>query len=72
MEILMPSRLTEHPLLTTSQAAELLALAPQTLHNWRVTGRGPPFYKVHGAVRYDLAELQTFLDERRHGEASSK
>jgi hypothetical protein len=58
------------PLLTAGQAARFLALAPQTLANWRVSGHGPAFLKLGGAVRYDLADLRAFLDQQRHGQAA--
>jgi hypothetical protein len=41
----------EHPL-TESEAAGLLMVAPKTLRNWRVQGKGPKFLKSGGRVGY--------------------
>lgn len=45
-------------LMKEEQAAALLRVAVKTLQNWRtMRTRGPGFYKVGGAVRYDKTEL---------------
>ena len=55
----MPIRLTER------QAAERLGLKPQTLANWRSTGRhGLPFLKLGRSVRYDLTALEKWAAAR--------
>lgn len=40
------------PLLLPQQAAEILGVKVQTLAEWRLNGRGPPFIKLGRAVRY--------------------
>ena len=51
-------------LLKERDAAALLGLAPKTLARWRWRGdRGPAWIKLGsaGAVRYSVAELETFI-----------
>lgn len=49
-------------LLTTRQAAALLALRPNTLEIWRVSDKGPAYRKLAGrAVRYVEAEVLDWL-----------
>ncbi len=52
--------------LTEAQVAELLAVAPATLRNWRSlktkTKPGPPWCKLPGgAIRYNLAQLTEWI-----------
>lgn len=47
--------------LTSEQAASYLQLHTQTLHNWRVSGRGPQYCKIGSAVRYRRADLDAWL-----------
>ena len=51
--------------LDTKALAKMLNLKPQTLAAWRHHGRnGLPYNKVGRAVRYDLREVQQWLDSR--------
>jgi len=52
-------------LLTTEQAAEWLGLKSVTLKAYRTKGGGPAFHKLGRAVRYDIADLQAWVDARR-------
>jgi predicted DNA-binding transcriptional regulator AlpA len=47
------------------EAAERLGLAVATLRRWRWVGRGPRFVKVGGAVRYDPADIDAFIEAGR-------
>jgi hypothetical protein len=50
-------------LLTTSEAARVLGMKPQTLAIWRCKKRYPlRFVKMGGAVRYLMADLAKFLE----------
>ena len=50
-------------LLTTEQAARLLALSRRTLEKWRLTGGGPQYRKIGArAVRYARADLDAFSE----------
>lgn len=48
-------------LLTEEEAAEHLKLKPKTLTRWRWCGKGPRYYRVGGAIRYRLSDLQKFI-----------
>jgi excisionase family DNA binding protein len=62
----MPTR----QLMTPQQAAEYLGIAKHTLARWRVEGEGPPFLKLGGPVRYDVADLDAWIDARRRRSTS--
>ncbi len=66
---MMPSN-NSHPLLTETEAAALLGLKVATLRRWRWAGKGPRFLKIGGAVRYDPADLEAFIDEARRTSTS--
>lgn len=60
---------TDEDLLTTKEAARVLKIGPGTLANYRVSGGGPPFYKLgHGRrapVRYRRRDLHQWLDDHQ-------
>jgi hypothetical protein len=48
-------------LLTETQASEVLGIAPQTLSNWRSTGKGPHFVRIGTrTIRYPKSALEEF------------
>lgn len=52
-------------LLTGTEAAALLGIAPGTLNVWRSTGRyALPFVKIGHNVRYRKSDLIAWLDSR--------
>ena len=51
--------------LRTRAAAEYLGIAPSTMEKLRLTGDGPPFYKVGRTVLYDTSLLDEYLASRR-------
>lgn len=53
------------PGLDEKKAAEILGARALTLTKWRQRGRGPVYYKLNGAVRYRLEDLQTYLESCR-------
>ena len=57
-------------MLTTIEAAEYLSVAPQTLARQRVEGRGPPFLKLGGSVRYDVTDLERWIEGQRRRSTS--
>ncbi len=60
-------------MLKEREAAELLAMEVTTLRRWRWAGKGPRFLKIGGAVRYDLADLETFIvASRRHSTSTDR
>jgi len=59
----MQSR-TESGLITVEQAATFLAVSTSTLYGW-VYQRRIPFVKVGRALRFELVELQKFIQANR-------
>ena len=52
----------QDPLLTTTEAAEMLDVSPQTLEVWRSTKRYPlPYVKIGRNVRYRKSGILTFI-----------
>ena len=51
-------------LLSTEAAARRFGLSPRTLEKWRLTGGGPPYLKLGRIVRYDLGDMETWLEEQ--------
>lgn len=53
-------------LMTPQEVADHLRIAPRTLETWRYRGQGPVFVRLEsGAVRYRLADLESYLESRR-------
>lgn len=51
--------------MTEQEAADYLGVSPGTLSVWRSTGRyALPFQKVGRLVRYQLADLDAWLEKR--------
>jgi hypothetical protein len=47
------------------EAAKMLSASPQTLRNWRHSGRGPAYSKRGRMVRYKVADLLGFMNSCR-------
>jgi len=47
---------------TETEVAERLSLHPQTLRNWRHTGRGIPWVKMGSAVRYSTQAVEEYIE----------
>jgi hypothetical protein len=47
--------------LTPKQAARLLNLSVSWLAKRRLAGNGPPYSKLHGAIRYDEVKLRKWV-----------
>lgn len=53
------------PLLTPSETAARLGIAPSTLNIWRCTGRyNLPFVKAGARVRYRTSDVEAFIARR--------
>jgi excisionase family DNA binding protein len=50
---------------TDIQASKVLGLRPQTLRNWRIARKGPPYHKFGRAVRYRLEDLEDWLKSKK-------
>lgn len=50
--------------LTTPEAASYCRLGKPTLERFRISGDGPHYCKLGGAVRYRKADLDAWLESR--------
>ena len=48
-------------LLTTDEAAAVLALSPRTLRNWRCLGCGPTAIRLVSSVRHPRSTLDSYI-----------
>ena len=53
------------PLMTETEVATYLTIDVGTLRAWRLRGQGPRYSKIGRLVRYDTADLQSWLDGRK-------
>lgn len=53
-------------LLTTAKAAQRCGLSSRTLEAWRSRGKGPPYHRLGGAIRYDSVDLEQWIAKARH------
>ncbi len=60
----------QRSLTNEAEAARVLHLSVKTLRRWRWAGKGPRFLKIGGAVRYDPADLEAFIDDARRTSTS--
>ena len=49
----------------TSEAAGYVRLGKPTLERFRITGQGPTYCQLGGAVRYRKSDLDDWLESRR-------
>lgn len=52
-------------LLPTPEAAKYVNRPERTLSQWRYLGKGPVYLRLEGAIRYDVADLDAWLDSGR-------
>ena len=52
-------------ILNTREAANYVRLGKPTLERFRISGAGPVFVKLGGAVRYRVLDLDSWVDARR-------
>ena len=52
---------------STKQIAPIVGVSPDTLNTWRCRGvpYQPPYHKVGRTIRYDVAEVESWLRCRR-------
>ena len=58
--------------LTPKEAALLLGFKVKSLANWRTAGRGPPFRKINGHVRYMRSSLEAWINEHAERRSTSE
>jgi len=52
-------------LLTIQQVAERLTVSVGCIRAWRLKGEGPPAIRVGTSLRWDLREVDAWIDARR-------
>ena len=52
-------------LLSSKAVAAILAVPESTLRYWRKVGAGPQWIKLEGSIRYDLADVLTYIERGR-------
>ena len=52
-------------LLTPEEASEVLKVSVLAMANWRAQGCGPTYIRAEGKILYTLADLYTYLSERK-------
>ncbi len=57
-------------LLKETEAAAILNIEVPTLRRWRWAGKPPRFIKIGAAVRYDMADLEAFIEAGRRNSTS--
>ncbi len=62
----------DHDVLTTAEAAYYVRLGKPTLERFRVTGEGPRYCKLGGAVRYRRSDLDAWLEGRLLASTSAR
>lgn len=51
-------------IMNTEEAAQYVRLGKPTLERFRISGEGPLYAKLGGAVRYRRADLDAWLESR--------
>jgi excisionase family DNA binding protein len=49
----------------TKIAAKYLGVSVRTLEDWRAKGKGPTFRKIGYRVRYEISDLDAFLESSK-------
>lgn len=52
-------------LLTAPEVCAILGIELKTLYNWRTTSRGPRATRIGKYLRYDLVDVETYIDNQR-------
>ena len=54
-------------MLSTIELAERWGMSNETIAQWRVLDKGPPYVKLGGAVRYRIEDIETYERENLSG-----
>ena len=55
----------QRKLITDIELAEIIRRSVQTIRNDRHKGRGLPYIKIGRSIRYNLADVERYLDSHR-------
>jgi predicted DNA-binding transcriptional regulator AlpA len=53
--------------LNERELAEYTGIRVRTLQGWRLYGKGPPWVRFGGAVRYDMQAFERWVASQPHG-----
>lgn len=56
--------------LTTAEVAELIKIPADTVKFWRYRGTGPRYSRVGNYVRYRLADVTSWMEQKAEGGAA--
>lgn len=51
--------------LTGKQVSKMLSIPEGTLRFWRSVGLGPIWHKLEGSIRYDLTDVEAYVQSNR-------
>tara|TARA_B100001057_G_scaffold52002_1_gene46188 strand:- start:7945 stop:8139 length:195 start_codon:yes stop_codon:yes gene_type:complete len=51
--------------LTRDECATRLNISVKTLDRWRYLGEGPDFHKMGRSVRYELSDVENYLQSKK-------
>ncbi len=52
-------------LLTSKQLSTILGIPEGTLRYWRNVGLGPVWHKLEGSIRYDVRDVEAYVESNR-------
>jgi predicted DNA-binding transcriptional regulator AlpA len=58
----MNDPILDDKILTTQQAAKLANQQPMTMSKWRSRGKGPPYLRLGGKIRYRLSDIRKWIE----------
>ena len=70
MTLTLPANSRHRRFLAPQEAADYLGINFRTLERWRLEGSGPAFCKLPRLVRYDVSELDRWMQSRRRSSTS--
>ncbi|MCM2512736.1 helix-turn-helix domain-containing protein [Streptomyces griseoincarnatus] len=57
--------------LTPDDIAEIFEVPLETVYQWRKKRTGPPGFRIGKHLRYDPADVRTYVDQRKHADATA-
>lgn len=57
----------KNKLLTTAELAEYFQISIKRLEYWRSQGKGPPWVRLEGSIRYRWDDVQKWLEGNQCG-----
>jgi hypothetical protein len=61
----MELEMKQMKLLTAKQLSLVLGIPDGTLRYWRNVGLGPVWHKLEGSIRYDIRDVEAYVESNR-------